>query len=86
MNGVLSEFYVGTILDMYQRVFYKIADNYENIRKGVSSIIGGRILEYPIKLCVSLLIAEGCDDIFDDKKILTVCAQACGTGGMLSTV
>lgn len=38
-----------------------------------------------IKLCVSLLIAEGCDDIFDDKKVLTVCDQACGTGGMLST-
>ena len=38
-----------------------------------------------IKLCISLLIAEGCDDIFDDKKILTVCDQACGTGGMLST-
>ena len=38
-----------------------------------------------VKLCVSLLIAEGCDDIFDDKKILTVCDQACGTGGMLST-
>lgn len=38
-----------------------------------------------IKLCVSLLIAEGCDDIFDDKKIITVCDQACGTGGMLST-
>ena len=38
-----------------------------------------------IKLCVSLLISEGCDDIFDDKKIVTVCDQACGTGGMLST-
>lgn len=38
-----------------------------------------------IKLCVSLLIAEGCDDIFDDGKIITVCDQACGTGGMLST-
>lgn len=38
-----------------------------------------------IKLCVSLLVAEGCDDIFDDGKILTVCDQACGTGGMLST-
>ena len=38
-----------------------------------------------IKLLVSLLISEGCDDIFDDKKILTVCDQACGTGGMLST-
>lgn len=38
-----------------------------------------------IKLCVSLLIAEGCDDIFDDGKVITVCDQACGTGGMLST-
>ncbi len=38
-----------------------------------------------IKVCVSLLIAEGCDDIFDDGKIITVCDQACGTGGMLST-
>ena len=38
-----------------------------------------------IRTLVSLLIAEGCDDIFDDKKIITVCDQACGTGGMLST-
>ena len=38
-----------------------------------------------IKLCISLLVAEGCDDIFDDKKIVTICDQACGTGGMLST-
>ena len=37
-----------------------------------------------IKMCVSLLIAEGCEDIFDDGKIITVCDQACGTGGMLS--
>ena len=38
-----------------------------------------------IKMMVSVLIAEGCDDIFDDGKIITVCDQACGTGGMLST-
>ena len=38
-----------------------------------------------IKMIVSVLIAEGCDDIFDDGKIITVCDQACGTGGMLST-
>ena len=38
-----------------------------------------------IKMCVSLLIADGCDDIFEDGKIITVCDQACGTGGMLST-
>ena len=38
-----------------------------------------------IKLLVSILLAEGCDDIFDDGKVITVCDQACGTGGMLST-
>lgn len=38
-----------------------------------------------IKVCVSLLIAEGCDDIFDENRVITVCDQACGTGGMLST-
>lgn len=38
-----------------------------------------------IKLCVSLLVSEGCDDIFDENKVITVCDQAAGTGGMLST-
>lgn len=38
-----------------------------------------------IKLCVSLLLAEGCDDITDKNKVITVIDQACGTGGMLST-
>ena len=34
---------------------------------------------------VNILLAEGCDDIFDDGKVITVLDQACGTGGMLST-
>lgn len=38
-----------------------------------------------IKLCVSILVSEGCDDIFDEGRIITVCDQAAGTGGMLST-
>ena len=38
-----------------------------------------------IKTMVALLISEGSDDIFDDGKIITVCDQAAGTGGMLST-
>ena len=38
-----------------------------------------------IKLLVSILMAEGCDDIFDQGKVVTVCDQACGTGGMLTT-
>ena len=38
-----------------------------------------------IKMLVSVLISEGCDDIYQDHKVITVCDQACGTGGMLST-
>ena len=38
-----------------------------------------------IKLLVSVLLAEGCNDIFDQGKVITVCDQACGTGGMLTT-
>ena len=38
-----------------------------------------------IRMLVSVLLAEGCDDLFDEGKIVTVCDQACGTGGMLST-
>lgn len=37
-----------------------------------------------IKVMVSLLLAEGCDDIFEDGKIITILDQAAGTGGMLS--
>ena len=38
-----------------------------------------------IKLCVSLLISEGCEDIFLPQREISVLDQACGTGGMLST-
>ena len=38
-----------------------------------------------IRCLVEILLAEGCDDVFDAHKVITVCDQACGTGGMLST-
>lgn len=38
-----------------------------------------------IRLCVSLLLAENCEDITKPGKVITVLDQACGTGGMLST-
>lgn len=38
-----------------------------------------------IKLLIAVLTAEGCDDIFDQGKVITICDQACGTGGMLTT-
>lgn len=36
-------------------------------------------------MMVAVLLSEGCDDIRDPQKVVTVCDQACGTGGMLST-
>ncbi len=38
-----------------------------------------------IRMLVSVLTAEGCDDVFETNKVITVCDQACGTGGMLTT-
>lgn len=38
-----------------------------------------------IKTMVSILLAEGCEDLFAEGKVVTVLDQACGTGGMLST-
>lgn len=38
-----------------------------------------------IRLLSSILLAESCDDIFDEGKVITVLDMACGTGGMLST-
>ncbi len=38
-----------------------------------------------IRMMVAVLLSEGCDDIKDPQKVVTVCDQACGTGGMLST-
>lgn len=38
-----------------------------------------------IRLLVNILMAEGCDDLYEENKITTVLDMACGTGGMLST-
>lgn len=38
-----------------------------------------------IKMLVEVLMSEGCEDLKDPQKVVTICDQACGTGGMLST-
>ena len=38
-----------------------------------------------VSTMVSIILAEGCDDIFEEGKIITILDQASGTGGMLST-
>lgn len=53
---------------------------YQNVEAG--QFYTGRDI---IKMMVSVLTAEGADDIFDEGKVITILDQACGTGGMLST-
>lgn len=38
-----------------------------------------------IRTLSNILLAEGCDDVFNEGKEITVLDMACGTGGMLST-
>lgn len=38
-----------------------------------------------IRLMVSVLLSEGCEDLNQEEKEVTILDQACGTGGMLST-
>ena len=57
-----------------------IARFYQNVDAG--QFYTGRDI---IRLCASLLLAEGSEDILEDNKVVTVLDQACGTGGMLST-
>lgn len=38
-----------------------------------------------IRLLVSIILAEGCDDLYVERRVATVLDMACGSGGMLST-
>lgn len=38
-----------------------------------------------IKMMVYVITAEGCDDIYDEGKVITIADQAAGTSGMLTT-
>jgi type I restriction enzyme M protein len=38
-----------------------------------------------IRMLVSVILAEGCDDLYTEGKVATVLDMACGSGGMLST-
>ena len=48
-SGFIDEFTKKTIMDMSERVLENIARSYENIRKGVGTVMGGKILDYEAK-------------------------------------
>lgn len=38
-----------------------------------------------VKCMVAIALSEGCEDLYDEGKVVTICDQAAGTGGMLTT-
>ena len=59
VDGVISEFYKRTILEMSEKVLVNLTSNYENIQEGVGSVMGGQVLEYEAKRFRDQVMAEG---------------------------
>lgn len=57
--GVISEFSKGAICAMVNHVLALIAQKYENVREGVTEVMGGKVLEYEAKTILNEGRAEG---------------------------
>ena len=59
IDGKISEYVKCTIVDMSKKVIENIAARYANVKKEVSSIMGGKVLEYEAKTILKKGIREG---------------------------
>ena len=59
LTGEISEYEKCTIVDMSRKVVEKIAAKYENVRKEVTSVMGGKVLEYEAKTILQNGIKKG---------------------------
>ena len=57
--GVINEYIKKTICEMSERVIKKLAVKYESIRKEVTAVMGGKVLEYEAKDILRKGIAVG---------------------------
>ena len=55
----ISAYQRRVILDMSKKILENIAKNFKNVRKGVSEIMGGRVLEHEGKTILNEGIARG---------------------------
>lgn len=67
-SRVINEYIKKTICEMSERVIKKLAIKYESIRKEVTDIMGGKVLEYEAKDILRRGIKEGIE--FGTMKIL----------------
>ena len=58
-KGELTEYTKVTLIEMSKKVLRQIAQNYSNIEKGVSDVMGGKILDYEAKDILNAGISQG---------------------------
>lgn len=58
-KGVISVYMKKTILEMSGKVLENIARRYDNVREGVKSVMGGRVLEYEAKTILNEGMKQG---------------------------
>ena len=59
VKGEIDEYTKCTITDMSKKVLEHLADKYENVKKGVGLVMGGRILDYEAKTIKNEGLREG---------------------------
>ena len=72
-SGHINEYIKKTICEMSERVITKLAAKYESIRKEVTSIMGGKVLEYEAKDILRKGIKEGLEVGTKAGKLKTLC-------------
>lgn len=58
-KGMISVYMKKTILEMSGKVLENIARRYDNVREGVKSVMGGRVLEYEAKTILNEGMKQG---------------------------
>ncbi len=58
-NNVIDEFTKCTIIDMANKVLEHLAEDYDKIKKGVKSVMGGKVLDYEAKRIKDEGISQG---------------------------
>lgn len=68
-EGHVDEYTKCTILDMSNRVLEHIAAQYERVKEGVKSVMGGRVLEHEAKTILNRGIEQGLEQGIEQGKM-----------------
>jgi hypothetical protein len=59
LNGHINEYVNCTLIDMSKKVVNNLASKYEHVKKGVTSVMGGKVLEHEAKTILRRGLSEG---------------------------